>query len=191
VTGPSDARSPAKPDRRLFWRRPGPLYLVLFLGSAGLIGAAGRTWSEGPSTADAVTGVTVHTALTGTVVAPAVRPLALAILAGSGAMLLLRGWPRRAMAVLLAVLAAAAAFYAIRAASAAHATAWPVVAAVLAVLLVPAATAVALFAGTWGAARRGRYEAAAAALPAGETGPATMSDDDAWRALDRGEDPTA
>ena len=53
--------------------RPGPVHAVLIACAAGLVGVAGRTWAEGASTADPVTGLAVHTALTGTAMAPAVR----------------------------------------------------------------------------------------------------------------------
>jgi hypothetical protein len=162
--------------------RPGVLYLVLIGAAAALVGVSGRTWAEGALTADPVTGLAVQTALAGTVVAPAVRPVALAVLAGAGALLLVRGRARTTLAVLLALLGLVACILAIRAALDPRATAWSVTAAVLAMLCTLAAAAVAMRSKTWSPSDSRRFEATGGADPAREK--------DAWTALDRGEDPT-
>ncbi len=162
--------------------RPGVLYAVLIGASAALVGVSGRTWAEGASTADPVTGLAVQTALAGTAVAPAVRPVALAVLAGSGALLLVRGRARTALALLLSLLSLVACILAIRAALDSGATAWAVTAAVLAVLCTLAAAAVALRSRTWSASTSRRFDASRTA--------GSADGDDAWTALDRGEDPT-
>lgn len=163
--------------------RPGVLHALLIAAAAGLVGVSGRTWAEGAPTADPVTGLTVHTALAGTVVAPAVRPVALAVLAGSGALLLVRGRARTALAALLALLALAACILAIRAGVDPEATAWSVAAAVLALLCTLAAGVLALRSRAWSTPAPRRFEA-----PGTE---GTAGGSDAWTALDRGEDPTA
>jgi hypothetical protein len=61
-------------------------------------------------------------------------------------------------------------------------TAWPAVAAVLALLCFLAAAAIALRGGTWTAPDRRRFDA---------PGSSAETHADAWSALDRGEDPTA
>jgi hypothetical protein len=168
------------------WRRllrPGPLLAVLFVGAAGLVGVSGRTWAEGASTVDPVTGLAVHTTLAGTAVAPAVRPVGLALLAGAAALLLVRGRSRIALAAVLAVLALAACLLAIRAGTDPRATAWAVTAVVLALLCALAAAALVVASGAWAQPAPRRFEAPGAENPAGGT--------DAWTALDRGEDPTA
>jgi hypothetical protein len=166
------------------WRRvlrPGPLHAVLFAGAAGLLGVSGRTWAEGASAVDPVTGLALHTALAGTVVAPAVRPLALAVLAGSGALLLLRGRSRIALTALLALLSLAACVQAVRAVAEPHVTAWAVTATVLALLCTLAAAGLAV--ATQASPTPRRFEAPGVEHPPADT--------DAWTALDRGEDPTA
>jgi Tryptophan-associated transmembrane protein (Trp_oprn_chp) len=163
--------------------RPGLLLAVLFAGAGGLVGVSGRTWAQGASTVDPVTGLAVHTSLAGTAVAPAVRPVALALLAGSAALLLVRGRSRIALAGLLAVLALAAGILAIRAGADARATAWAVTAGVLALLCTLAAAALAVVSRAWAQPAPRRFEAPGAEHPVSET--------DAWTALDRGEDPTA
>lgn len=162
--------------------RPGVLHAVLIGAAAALVGVSGRTWAEGASMADPVTGLAVQTALAGTAVAPAVRPVALAVLAGSGALLLVRGRARTALAALLALLGLTASILAIRAGLESLATAWSVAAAVLAVLCTFAAAAVALRSHTWSTSSRRRFDASGSPGSAGEKDP--------WTALDRGEDPT-
>jgi hypothetical protein len=163
--------------------RPGTLHAVLIGAAAGLVGGSGRTWAAGASTADPVTGLAVHTALAGTALAPAVRPLALAVLAGAGALLLVRGRAKAALAALLALLAAAACFLAIRAAVDPRATAWSVVGAFLGLVSTFAAAALAVRSRALPVSVSQRFDAPG-------TG-GSAAGDDAWSALDRGEDPTA
>jgi hypothetical protein len=167
--------------RRLL--RPGALHAVLIAAAAALVGVCGRTWAQGASTADPVTGLAVHSALAGTAVAPAVRPIALAVLAGSGALLLVRGRARTALAALLALLGLAACILALRAGVDARATGWSVSAAVLALLSALSAGALATGSRAWATPAPRRFDAPSTA---GATG-----GNDAWTALDRGEDPTA
>jgi hypothetical protein len=180
MTGRPDSGSDnGRPGRLL---GPGVLYPVLIAAAAGLVGVSGRTWSHGAATADPVTGLAVQSVLAGTAVAPAVRPLALAVLAGSGALLLVRGRGRTMLAVLLALLAATAAALAIRACVDSRPTGWAVAGAVLAVTATLVAAAVALRSPTWATPNSQRFDGPRPTGPDGEP--------DAWAALDRGEDPT-
>lgn len=144
-----------------------------------LVAVAGRTWRDGADSVDPVTGLAVRTTLTGLDAAPAVRPLAFALVAGTIALLLVRGWARVVLGTLLAVLALVSCVASVRAVTVAGATAWAWVGVVLSVIATVAAVAVVALARRWGApVRSSRYEA-----PGND-------DDDAWKALDRGEDPT-
>jgi Tryptophan-associated transmembrane protein (Trp_oprn_chp) len=169
-------------DRASRLLRAGVLFPLLIVAAAGLVGVTGRTWSQGAAAADPVTGLAVHTVLAGTAVAPAVRPLGLAVLAGSGALLLVRGRGRTVLAVLLALLAATAAALAIRASVDDRVTGWAVAGVVLATTCALVAVTVALRSPTWATANSQRFDR--------PRGPGTGGDRDAWAALDRGEDPT-
>ncbi|MFY1637571.1 Trp biosynthesis-associated membrane protein [Solwaraspora sp. WMMB335] len=181
---------------------------VCLAGSGLALYAAGRGWAvvntERPTPLPDV--VTVRT---GAQLLPWLPAVALVGLAGAGAVLATRGWPRRLVGVLLAgagaVLAAgSSAFIAgmvavddSAAGTVRTVVSWPVAAAGGAVLLVAGGLSTILRSGPW-PAMGARYERSAGrrrpdrpAGPAGSTSHTRAGSTlDAWNALDRGEDPT-
>lgn len=151
--------------------------LVGGLGAAVAAVAANQTWVREPGRAPALPAVVTS----GTDVAPVVMPLALVSLASWGTVLVLRVNGRRVVAVIGLVASVAAAVMAFSHAGDAHGTGWPVVAGI-AVVLSAAAFGVALVrAQTWPEMSR-RYDA--------PTDQKAKTDDDLWKALDEGRDPT-
>ncbi|MCW2817732.1 MAG: hypothetical protein JWR42_519 [Marmoricola sp.] len=201
--GPGVAERPAGEARRTF----GPVVL-LGLATAGLAAvASSKPWIGG--TSQAGTDATMSAVDTGTRY-PLASALALVLLAAWGVLLVTRGRVRRAFAVL----AALAAVGLVVAVVAGHAqlpdqarastravltgrsagtgfTAWFWATAVAAVLaVVPAVLAVRLV-GTW-PEMGSRYDApgARADREAREAPPAPETEQELWRALDAGHDPT-
>ncbi|GGQ51602.1 hypothetical protein GCM10010166_20600 [Couchioplanes caeruleus subsp. azureus] len=182
-------------------RRLGVTVLCCAAGAGLALYGITRTWAVEVTTRPGLSDLT--TARTGADLAPWVVGLALAALAGAGALLATRGVARRGLGALLALAGAAVAAGAVlgrsgaeAGAAGAGATLGPVV-CVLGGLLVVA--------GGWRALRHGhewpsmgaRYERrppAPAAPPAGEAGRAgadrPVDTRAAWDALDRGDDPT-
>ena len=185
---------------------------VLLVVAAGLLWAASRmTWFEVHSS-DGL-GQPKTTALTGATWSTALIPLALLLLAGAIAVLAVRGWALRALAMLLAVASAGMGYLGIsqwavadiwgRAADLALVPRWQVIdidrsygGAVLALLCAVGVLAAAVLlmrsANTGAAAGAGRYAAPAARRAAAkidDTGE-PMSERMLWDALDEGRDPT-
>ncbi len=175
--------------------------VLVGLGAAALTAVAGtKDWAR--ASGDAA-GAPVRAAATGSQTAPLVVALALVALAAWGVVLVLRGTTRRVVAVLGALacagilLAAGAAPGAARhdalvalagkgatgAASSAGLTAWYVVALAGAAVCLTAFAVAVVRVPDW-PAMGSRYDAPAARAAA----PAT--DQDLWRALDEGHDPT-
>ncbi len=174
--------------------------VLLGLGGGALAAVAGtKDWARAGGDA---AGVSVHAAAPGSEAAPLVVALALVALAGWGVVLVLRGRIRRAVAVIGALASAGvvaatvtatgaarqAALTAVAARGAtgdtqAHLTGW-FAAALAGGLLCLAAFAVAVLKAPRWPAMGSRYDAPAARPRRPE------SDQDLWRALDEGRDPT-
>ncbi|SNR33425.1 Trp biosynthesis-associated membrane protein [Blastococcus mobilis] len=179
-------------------------------GGLGLT-AGGRTWAgyivERPAPLPPIEG-----ALSGTDAAPLVPAAGLVLLAAAVALLAVRGAARVVVGLLVAAAGGVLAWSGLRALSSGIApddvggwvgevavggpTAWPALAAVAGALAVAAGILVVLRGRNWPAMGR-RYERGPGA-PTGPAGPAPNrpeTDEDraqaAWKALDRGEDPTA
>lgn len=180
----------------------GPTVLAGLAGAALAAVAGSKDWARAGGDA---AGVTVHASARGSESAPLVLALALVALAAWGVVLVLRGRARRVVAVVgaLACVGALAAavpgFAGARgdalvalttrgATGGGHAglTAWPVVAAI-ALLVCLAAFAVAVLRAPAWPAMGSRYDAPVA-RPGREGRPQT--EQDMWRALDEGHDPT-
>jgi uncharacterized membrane protein (TIGR02234 family) len=183
-------------------RSYGPTVLAGLAG-AGLAAVAGtRVWATGRGDA---AGVPVEASVTGADAQPLVGALALVALAAWGVVLVLRGRARRVVAIvgLLASLGALAAVVAgfgsaeaaaVEAALAQGATgdafstslsAWYYLSGVGAVLTAAAFTVAVARAPRW-PAMGSRYDAPSAPATAAPT-----SEEDMWRALDEGRDPTS
>jgi uncharacterized membrane protein (TIGR02234 family) len=181
-------------------RSYGPTVLVGLAG-AGLAAVAGaRTWAT--STADAA-GIKVDASVTGAESQPLVSALTLVALAAWGVVLVMRGRMRRVVAAVGLLASAGALLNVVLASSAvqddaveaafaqgatgdtaaASLTAWYFLTAVGA-LLTAAAFAVAV-------ARAPRWPAMGAKYDAPAGGSAPAADEDMWRALDEGRDPTS
>ncbi|MEI7779797.1 MAG: Trp biosynthesis-associated membrane protein [Actinomycetes bacterium] len=183
-------------------------WLLMVVGSAGLLFAAGREWIVGTITETGLP--VVHVSLGGHSVAPASAAFGLLGLAGAAAIVLTKGWWRRMLAGLLALIQMGAVALllsrvvdprgAVRLAGtgasgtvAGHITPWPYVAAtccgvlVVAGLLIVLATGIDPSALAYGAAAQGIDdpvgEPASAAASAGAAG-------DLWSTLESGHDPT-
>lgn len=160
---------------------------ALLGGSLAAFACSGRTWRVGNGAADPITGLASQAAIAGTQIAPAVRACALAALAGTFVLLLVRGTAARTLvAVLLTVVTAVACGTAldVAAVSPAHldATVWPWLCAAAALIATLAGVAGVLGARRWQYRSSDRYDS--------PTAPDRAADEDAWLALDRGEDPT-
>ncbi len=158
----------------------------LLVGSLASFACSGRTWRVGNGAADPVTGLASHAAVAGTQVAPAVRACALAALAGTLVLLLLRGVVARTIvAALIALVSGAATVLCLTAALSppAHldSTVWPWLAGASSLLAAVSGGAAVVGARRWPRPGSTRYDS-----PANPR----RTDDDAWQALDRGEDPT-
>jgi uncharacterized membrane protein (TIGR02234 family) len=177
----------------------GPTVLAGVVGAALAAVASGQDWVT--STGDAA-GVTVTAATKGSSSAPLAIALSLVALAAWGALLVLRGRARRVVAV-LGVLASAGALVTVLvsagrsrtdavAAAVAHGasgssvdtslTGWYVVAAVVSLVCLAAFVVAVLRCPRWPAMGT-RYDAPASRPAA--------TDQDLWRAIDEGHDPTA
>ncbi|MGY1731260.1 Trp biosynthesis-associated membrane protein [Geodermatophilus sp. SYSU D01045] len=149
----------------------------------------------------------VTEALTGSSLAPLVPAAGLLLLAAAVAVLAVRGAGRVAVGVLVALAGAALAWSAVRVLAggvdttaapgerrtADLAAAWPVLCLVAAVVALAAGVLVAVRGHRWPAMGR-RYERAPGVAAAPAPARARTDEDralDAWRALDRGDDPTA
>jgi uncharacterized membrane protein (TIGR02234 family) len=175
------------------------------LAGALALSAAGQTWSTVSVTRRAPL-PPVTEVLTGSALAPLVPAAGLLLLAAAAAVPAVRGAARIAVGALVALAGAALAWSALRVLTggadpgraapgerrtADLATAWPVLCLVAAVLALAAGALVLCRGSTWPGMGR-RYErGAGGAAPA----PARARTDedralDAWRALDRGDDPT-
>lgn len=179
---------------------------ICLAGAALALFAVSRVWSVQVTARPGLTDLRVEQ--TGSAQAPWLPALALVGLAGAGALLATRGWPRRSVGLLLVLAGAglAAGALAVRAgldpgSAGAGAAFWPPAAGGGGVLVA--------MGGVW-ALRRGhgwpamgrRYERPAAAHPPKVTGgPGAAPPDQrkpagpvdarsAWEALDRGDDPT-
>lgn len=160
---------------------------ALLAGSLAAFAGSGRTWRVGNGAADPITGLASQAAIAGTQVAPTVRACALAALAGTLVLLLVRSAPARTIvATLLTLVTATACGIALDAgiASPAHfdPTAWPWVCAASALIATLAGLAGIVGARGWQSRTSDRYDSPSA--------PVRSADEDAWQALDRGEDPT-
>ena len=176
------------------------------IGSAAVLLAGGAPWVRVRfSLADGVPVVAED--LTGRTAAPLATALGLLGLAGAVALLATRGWPRRALGGLLSLAGALVIIDSIRslgrhpalAAEAAPAgmtasadpTAWPWLAVAGGAAIAAAGVLAVVRGGRWSAMSQ-RYEAPGSRrdpTASSPTGP-TEDPDAAWRALDRGEDPT-
>jgi uncharacterized membrane protein (TIGR02234 family) len=197
---PVESESPERPRRAR--RSFGPTVLVGLVAGVLAAVAAGRGWAGATGTGG---GVKVSASVTGSTSAPLAVALALVALAAWGVVLVLRGRVRRWVAV-LGVLASAGVLVTVltsagraRAdavsavvakgatddASSASLGAWFVVCAVAAAVTL-AAFAVAVVAAPGWPAMGSRFDA-----PASSQGAGTAStEQDMWRALDDGHDPT-
>lgn len=154
-------------------RELGGWIAVVVLGCVLALLAAGRPW---------VTRASGSAPLTGDDLTPVLTPLALAVLAGTVAVLATRGPGRRLIGALIALCGVGAAAAALTAAG--TNTVWPYVATAGAVLMTAAGVLAVLRGGRWGG-MSGRYDrpGSSAARPA--------DDRSLWDALDRGDDPTS
>ena len=186
------------PDRRRS-RSFAPTVLAGLAGAALAAVSAGRAWAS--ATGDAA-GVPVTAAVKGSSSAPLVLALSLVALAAWGVVLVLRGRARRVVAVLGALASAGALASTLvalgrlsddaRAAVVArgatgsglhtHLTAWYVVTLVAALLTTAAFVVAVRVAGSW-PAMGSRYDAPTSR-------PQPTSEQDLWRAIDEGRDPT-
>lgn len=160
---------------------------ALLSGSLAAFACSGRTWRVGNGAADPITGLASHAAIAGTQIAPAVRACALAALAGTLVLLLVRSAPARTIVATLIVLVTATACgiaFDVGIASPAHLdpTAWPWLCAAAALVATLAGLAGILGARGWQSRSSDRYDSPSV--------PVRSADEDAWQALDRGEDPT-
>jgi uncharacterized membrane protein (TIGR02234 family) len=146
----------------------------------------------------------VESTLSGSEAVPLVPAAGLVLLAAAVALLAVRGVARVAVGLLVAVAGGVLVWSGIRtltggvdtgdlrAAQVDVVTAWPLLAVVAGVLAVAAGGLVVVHGRTWPGMGR-RYERAGAETPAGSTARQRTDEDraqDAWKALDRGEDPT-
>lgn len=177
--------------------------VVACLAGAGLVLlASSRDWAELPaSTGGLVPSGPVP--LTGRDLVPLAYACGLAALAGALALLATRGWPRRAVGVLLVVLGGAALLSGLTGAGAEAVrdaadaggsvpvtrTAWPWASHAGAALVVAAGALTAAVGHRW-AGMSDRYDAPAA-RERGRAADRPRGAGDLWSALDRGEDPTA
>jgi uncharacterized membrane protein (TIGR02234 family) len=186
------------PERRRS-RSFAPTVLAGLAGAVLMAIAAGRDWAS--ATGDAA-GVTVRAAARGSASAPLVLALALVALAAWGVVLVLRARARRVVAALGAVASIGALASALaasgrltddaraavvtRGATGAgidtSLTGWYVVAVAGAVLTAAAFVVAVRVAGTW-PAMGSRYDAPG-------TRPREVAEQDLWRAIDEGHDPT-
>lgn len=160
---------------------------TLFGGSLAAFACSGPTWLVGNGAADPITGLASQAAIAGTQIAPTVRACALAALAGTLVLLLVRSAAARTVvATLITLVTATAGGVAIDVgiASPAHLdpTAWPWLCAATALIATLGGLAAILGARGWQSRSADRYDAPSA--------PVRSADEDAWQALDRGEDPT-
>ncbi len=181
---PEPAAGPGLLER--LTRRP-VVAAALLAGSLATFACSGRTWRVGNRAADPITGLAGHAAIAGTQIAPAVRACALAALAGTLVLLLVRSTPARTIvATLITLVTATACGIALDVgiASPAHLdpTAWPWLCATAALIATLAGLAGILGARGWHSRSSDRYDSPSA--------PVRSADEDAWQALDRGEDPT-
>jgi len=151
--------------------------LVGGLGAAVAAVAGHQTWTRAPGAAPGLPAVTSS----GTDVAPVVLPLALVALAAWGTVLVLRLTGRRVVAAIGLCASLAAAVVALSHVGDPHGTSWPVVAGVAAVLSTAGFGVALLQAHRWPEMSR-RYDAPSDQAP--------QTDNDLWRALDEGRDPT-
>jgi Tryptophan-associated transmembrane protein (Trp_oprn_chp) len=156
-------------------------------GALAAFACSGRTWRVGNGAADPITGLASRAAVAGTGVAPAVRACALAALAGTLVLLLVRSATARSIvAALIALVMATACGIALDVciASPPHldATAWPWLGA--------ASSLIATLGGLAGVAGARRWQSRSSDRYDSPSAPVRSSDEDAWQALDRGEDPT-
>jgi hypothetical protein len=179
--------TPARPG--VLARVTGRPFVVgaLVAGSLTAFACSGRTWRVGNGAADPITGLASQAGIAGTQVAPAVRACALAALAGTVVLLLVRGTAARTMvATLLALVSATACGIALDVGIAAPThldpTVWPWLCAAGALVATAGALAGILGARQWQSRAADRYDSPSA--------PVRSADEDAWQALDRGEDPT-
>ena len=193
------AETPERPERR---RRGsfGPTVLAGLAGSGLAAVAAGRVWA----TASVTSGVRATAAVKGSTSAPLAIALALVALAAWGVVLVVRGRLRRLVALVGALASAGVVVTALAsldrvkadaaraveakgvvsaAASDATVTAWYVT-CVVAALVATVAFAVAVAKAPGWPAMGSRYDAPAARAEA------PVQEQDMWRALDEGRDPT-
>lgn len=181
------ARPADRPSRRERLTGRSVVVAALLAGSLATFAASGRTWRVGNGASDPITGLASQAAIAGTQIAPAVRACALAALAGTLVLLLVRSAPARMIVATLVTLVSATACGAALAAgivSPAHLdpTAWPWLCAASALIATLAGLAGIVGARGWQSRSSDRYDSPSA--------PVRPADEDAWQALDRGEDPT-
>ena len=192
------------PERR-HSRSFGPTVLVGLAGATLAAVAGAKDWARASTS---VGGTQVSGAVTGSETAPLVVALALVALAAWGVVLVVRGRPRRVVAVVGALASAGALASTVAASGRAHddavgnvvaqgagadaftssLTAWYYLAGIGAALAL-LAFAVAVRAVPGWPAMGSRYDAPAARADTEAATPAT--EQDMWRALDDGRDPTA
>jgi len=189
TTTPSDTAAGRAQRHGLIGRLTGrPVVAAALLGgSLAAFACSGRTWRVGNGAVDPITGLASQAAIAGTQIAPAVRACALAALAGTLVLLLLRSAATRTVvATLITLVTATACGVALDVgiASPAHLdpTAWPWLCATAALVATLAGLAGILGARGWRSRSADRYDSTSA--------PVGSADEDAWQALDRGEDPT-
>jgi hypothetical protein len=151
--------------------------LVGGLGAAIAAVAAHQTWMRAHGKTPGLPEVTAS----GSDVAPVVLPLALVALAAWGTVLVLRVTGRRIVAVIGLVASVAASVVVLTHVGDAHGTGWPVVAGVGAVLSAAGFGVVLARAQRWPEMSR-RYDA--------PTDQQAQTNNDLWKALDEGRDPT-
>lgn len=187
-------------------RELGAALVACLLGSAAVLLAGGASWARvGFSLADGPP--VVADAITGRAAAPLAVALGLLGLAAAAAMLATRGRPRRALGGLLTLAGLVVMIDSIRAlgrlaalatgtapagmTAGADPTAGPWVAAAGGVAIIAAGILALVRGGRWNPMSQ-RYEAPGSPRASSPAQPATATEDPdaAWRALDRGEDPT-
>lgn len=192
--------------RRLY----GPVVLATFAAGGAMVLAAGRPWARvtvtGPGVPDDVVTASGNQAV------PLVAALGLVVLTGALAVLATRGLARRVVGALVLLLGLAAAVLALGGAGATSAaldsaveaspsftggtplegrelTPWRVLTGVVALVAAGLGATIVALAPHW-PAMSGRYDRPATGPDARPGATAQPTDDDLWKALDEGRDPT-
>lgn len=182
------------------------MLLAGLLGAIGVTVGGSRPWASATSTQRGLPAI--HVTASGADLAPLAGALGVVVLAAFGAVIATRGWVRRGLGILIAVacvvvlvatLLPGAAGGDLRSAlaargwtgggytSATEAWRWLVLAAAVVAGVAGAATAV--YGGEW-AVMGARYDAPRGARLERQVAPEELTEDEVWRAIDSGRDPT-